>query len=130
MVVNYLGKKSSRAAIERGQDASEREEWGPFAAQAMCEETSKFPVPIGDGTMTLGDVYELTPKDMVSKVMLEEKVFDTWYSGRIVLLGDCKCTLGLWSNGGMTYLRTLDKPTLILSHPLSMPQIEPCWRTR
>ncbi|KAG9071542.1 hypothetical protein KI688_005754 [Linnemannia hyalina] len=88
MVVNYLGTKSSKAAIERRQDASEREEWGPFAAQAMCEETSEFPVPIGDGTMTLGDVYELTPKDMISKVMLEEKVFDTWYSGRIVLLGD------------------------------------------
>ncbi|KAF8941663.1 hypothetical protein BGZ47_007297, partial [Haplosporangium gracile] len=88
MVVNYLGTKSSKAAIERRQDESEKEEWGPFAAQAMCEATSKFPVPIGDGTMTLGDIYDLTPEDMISKVMLEEKVFDTWYSGRIVLLGD------------------------------------------
>ena len=80
--------------------------------------------------MTLGDVYELTPEDMISKVMLEEKVFDTWYSGRSVLLGDCKCILGLWNNGGMTSLRALDKPALTFSHPLSMPQIEPCWGTR
>ncbi|KAF9095424.1 hypothetical protein BGX29_009042 [Mortierella sp. GBA35] len=54
----------------------------------MCDETSKFPVPIGDGGMTLGDIYERTPKDLISKVMLEEKVFDTWHSGRMVLLGD------------------------------------------
>ncbi|KAF9905008.1 hypothetical protein EC991_002071 [Linnemannia zychae] len=94
MVVHYLGKESSKAAviIENQQSGVERsEEWGPFAAQAMCDETSKFPVPIkgkGDETMTLGDIYDLTPKDTISKVMLEEKVFETWYSGRIVLLGD------------------------------------------
>ncbi|KAF9124920.1 hypothetical protein BGW39_007797 [Mortierella sp. 14UC] len=94
MIVHYLGKESSKAAaiIQDGQDGIEKsEEWGPFAVQAMCDETSKFPVPIkgeGDRTMTLGDIYDLTSKDMISKVMLEEKVFETWYSGRIVLLGD------------------------------------------
>jgi hypothetical protein len=93
MVVNYLETKTSKAAIESRQEGSKSEEWGPFAAQAMCEETSKFPIPTGNGKMTLGDIYDLTPKEMISKVMLEEKVFDTWYSGRIVLLGDCKSTL-------------------------------------
>ncbi|KAG0272014.1 hypothetical protein BGZ95_000120 [Linnemannia exigua] len=93
MIVHYLGKESSKAAImgER-QDGIERlEEWGPCAVQAMCDETSKFPVPIkgdNDKAMNLGDIYDLTPKDMISKVMLEEKVFETWYSGRVVLLGD------------------------------------------
>ncbi|KAK3835621.1 MAG: hypothetical protein J3R72DRAFT_212364 [Linnemannia gamsii] len=93
MIVHYLGKESSKAAIMGvQQDGIERsEEWGAFAVQTMCDETSKFPVPIkGDNykTMNLGDIYDLTPKDMISKVMLEEKVFETWYSGRVVLLGD------------------------------------------
>lgn len=41
---------------------------------------------------TMGDIYALTPKEFVSKVMREEKVFETWYSGRVVLLGDGKQT--------------------------------------
>ncbi|KAH7041663.1 hypothetical protein BKA57DRAFT_441459 [Linnemannia elongata] len=40
------------------------------------------------GKMTLGDLYERTPKELISKVMLEEKIFRTWHSGRTVLLGD------------------------------------------
>ncbi|KAH7056213.1 hypothetical protein BKA57DRAFT_531912 [Linnemannia elongata] len=37
---------------------------------------------------TMGDIYDLTPKDIISKAMLEEKVFKTWYHGWNVLLGD------------------------------------------
>ena len=69
-------------------------EWGAYPAQVMCDETKNFPVPVGDGKMTLGDIYNLTPKELISKVMLEEKVFDTWHSGRVVLLGDGKCPVG------------------------------------
>jgi len=39
----------------------------------------------------MGDIYALTPKEFVSKVMREEKVFETWYDGRVVLMGDGKC---------------------------------------
>ncbi|KAF9333637.1 hypothetical protein BGZ91_011178, partial [Linnemannia elongata] len=63
-------------------------EWGPFAAQSMCDETRDFPIPIGTDKKTLGDLYDRTPKDLISKVMLEEKIFMTWFSGRTVLLGD------------------------------------------
>ncbi|KAF9097750.1 hypothetical protein BGX23_008011 [Mortierella sp. AD031] len=88
MVIQHLDKKTSKDAFDHRFRTSENSEWGSFAAQKMCDETSKFPVPIGDGGMTLGDIYERTPKDLISKVMLEEKVFDTWHSGRMVLLGD------------------------------------------
>ncbi|KAG0350450.1 hypothetical protein BGX24_008144, partial [Mortierella sp. AD032] len=55
----------------------------------MCEETRHFPIELSDGkTRTLGDLYDLTPKELISKVMLEEKVFETWHHGRAVLLGD------------------------------------------
>jgi len=33
-----------------------------------------------------------TPKEVISKVMLEDKMFETWHSDRVVLLGDGKCT--------------------------------------
>jgi hypothetical protein len=65
-------------------------EWGAYPAQMMCDETRNFPVPLGEGLSTLGDLYDLAQKDLISKVMLEEKVFKTWYSGRVVLLGDGK----------------------------------------
>ncbi|KAG0273301.1 hypothetical protein BGZ95_010883 [Linnemannia exigua] len=64
-------------------------EWGSYPAQAMCDETRNFPIPLEKGKKhVLGDLYELTPKELITKVMFEEKVFTTWYSGRTVLLGD------------------------------------------
>lgn len=56
----------------------------------MCREVRHFKVPIGkEGvTVTMGDLIDKTPKDMISKVMLEEKLFETWFGGRTVLLGD------------------------------------------
>ncbi|KAF9338861.1 hypothetical protein BGZ91_007696 [Linnemannia elongata] len=80
--------KDDKAAQEQRFRNSDNSEWGPFAAQSMCDETRGFPISIGTGKMTLGDLYERTPKELISKVMLEEKIFRTWHSGRTVLLGD------------------------------------------
>ncbi|KAG0203221.1 hypothetical protein BGX33_009243 [Mortierella sp. NVP41] len=88
MVLHHLDKTSSKAAEEQRFRSSENSEWGPHAAQAMCDETRDFPISFGNGKMTLGDLYDRTPKEFISKVMLEEKVFKTWHHGRIVLLGD------------------------------------------
>ncbi|KAG0366281.1 hypothetical protein BC939DRAFT_502193 [Gamsiella multidivaricata] len=62
-------------------------EWGPEAAESMANDVRDFPVPSGENK-TLGDLIDLTPKELISKVMLEEKFFKTWYDGRTVLLGD------------------------------------------
>jgi hypothetical protein len=88
MVLHHLDRTTSRAAQEQRFRNSENSEWGPHAAQSMCDETRDFSIPIGIGKKTLGDLYDRTPKDLFSKVMLEEKVFTTWFSGRTVLLGD------------------------------------------
>lgn len=90
MVIHHLDKESSKAAEEQRFRESENSQWGSHAAKEMCDETRDFPLPIGTKKMTMGDLYDLTPPDMISKVMLEEKVFQTWYSGRIGLLGDGK----------------------------------------
>ncbi|KAF9972260.1 hypothetical protein BGZ73_004664 [Actinomortierella ambigua] len=62
-------------------------EWGPGAAEAMTEFAKGLPSPFG-GQTTMEPFINATPKSRISKIMLEEKIFDTWYGGRTVLLGD------------------------------------------
>ncbi|KAF9102601.1 hypothetical protein BGX29_004403 [Mortierella sp. GBA35] len=50
--------------------------------------TRSSSIPFGTGSMILGDMYDRIPKELISKVMLEEKIFTMWSSGRTVLLGD------------------------------------------
>ncbi|KAG0369737.1 hypothetical protein BGX24_002306 [Mortierella sp. AD032] len=89
MLINQLSRKSIKEATEQRFRASENSGWGTYPPQSLCDETRDFPVQLNDGThRTLGTLYDLTPKDLISMVVLEEKVFDTWYSGRTVLLGD------------------------------------------
>ncbi|KAG0010495.1 hypothetical protein BGZ80_001438 [Entomortierella chlamydospora] len=51
----------------------------------MANACRGFPCPYGG---TLADLIDKTPVDRISKVLLEEKFFETWYHGRTVLLGD------------------------------------------
>ncbi|KAF9935140.1 hypothetical protein FBU30_007519 [Linnemannia zychae] len=89
MVVHYLDSKSRQIAMEQRFRNTDNSEWGAHTAQSMCDETRDFPILVKDGKKhTLGDLFDQTPKELISKVMLEEKVFKTWYSGRYVLLGD------------------------------------------
>ncbi|GJJ67788.1 hypothetical protein EMPS_00134 [Entomortierella parvispora] len=83
-------------AIEHLNESSRKEhdifrdsDWGPEAAEAMAQTVRDFPIVNGGkpGT-TLGHLIDKTNKDLISKVVLEEKVFKTWYGGRTVLLGD------------------------------------------
>ncbi|KFH66062.1 hypothetical protein MVEG_08163 [Podila verticillata NRRL 6337] len=81
----FLDKRTSKTG-----EFFRNSEWGPQGVESMCEEVRDFTVPGGkDGqVLTMGDLIDRTPKDLISKVMLEEKVFDAWFSGRTVLLGD------------------------------------------
>jgi hypothetical protein len=55
----------------------------------MCNEVRDFPVDSGsDKHLTIGNLVDWTPKGCISKVMLEEKVFQTWGHGRTALIGD------------------------------------------
>ncbi|KAG0284586.1 hypothetical protein BGZ96_011060 [Linnemannia gamsii] len=88
MVIQHLSREQSKAAEGERFRGMDNSEWGPIAAQSMCDATRRFPIPGGNGTLTMGDLYDRTPKNLISKVMLEEKVFETWHSGRVALLGD------------------------------------------
>ncbi|KAF9309296.1 hypothetical protein BG003_009925 [Podila horticola] len=84
-VIQFLNKESSKL-----NDSFRNSEWGPEAAEALAKEVRTFKVPGGkDGkALTLGEYIDRTPRHLMSKVMLEEIVFHTWYGGRTVLLGD------------------------------------------
>ncbi|KAF9985077.1 hypothetical protein BGZ75_003371 [Mortierella antarctica] len=60
-------------------------EWGPESNAAMIKECYEFPSPLGG---TMGELIDATPPSMISKVALEDKLFDTWTHGRTVLIGD------------------------------------------
>ncbi|KAF9111264.1 hypothetical protein BGW39_004433, partial [Mortierella sp. 14UC] len=88
-VIHHLSKKTSKAAIDQRFRNNDNSEWGAYPTQTMCDETRNFPIELSDGKKrTLGDLFDLAPKELVSKVMLEEKVFETWHHRRFVLLGD------------------------------------------
>ncbi|KAF9953913.1 hypothetical protein BGZ72_005071 [Mortierella alpina] len=59
-------------------------EWGPEGNEAMIKEIYDFATPYGP----LGQFIDATPRDRISRVFLEEKLFETWFNGRAVLIGD------------------------------------------
>ncbi|KAI1305591.1 hypothetical protein EDD11_004905 [Mortierella claussenii] len=60
-------------------------EWGPETNESMIKEFENELFPWGG---RLGEIMNATPKNLISKVFLEEKMFETWYHGRTVLIGD------------------------------------------
>ncbi|KAF9160124.1 hypothetical protein BGX20_002653, partial [Mortierella sp. AD010] len=44
-----------------------------------------FPCPVGG---TMGELFDATPRHLISKVFIEEKMFKTCYNNRNVLIGD------------------------------------------
>ncbi|KAG0298222.1 hypothetical protein BGZ98_000274 [Dissophora globulifera] len=59
-------------------------EWGPEGNEALIKEIYDFNTPYGP----LGQFIDKTPNDRISRVFLEEKMFETWYYGRAILIGD------------------------------------------
>ncbi|KAF9992370.1 hypothetical protein BGZ80_004189 [Entomortierella chlamydospora] len=72
-----------KAAAKDGE--ARLSEWGPEASTEMIEFVRHQPSPFKG---TLGDIIDKTNKDLISKIALEEKYFESWYNGRVVLLGD------------------------------------------
>lgn len=118
-------------------DSFKFSEWGPEAAVEMANFVRNQPAPfprnkpttgsvttgtpplnIGvDSCGTLGDIIDSTPKDLISKILLEEKFFETWYHGRVVLMGD-----GTFCVMSMVVRGTEETANLIAIVNGSMPQ--------
>ncbi|OAQ29373.1 FAD/NAD(P)-binding domain-containing protein [Linnemannia elongata AG-77] len=59
-------------------------DWVPQQNKAMMDSIRHFKTPYG----TMGDLFDVTPIENVSKVYFEDKLFQTWNHGRTVLIGD------------------------------------------
>ncbi|KAK3826265.1 MAG: hypothetical protein JOS17DRAFT_254269 [Linnemannia elongata] len=91
-VITIPGNRFCWSVMQQIEDQAEareqrfrNSEWGPEANEELIEAVHAFPVTFGG---TLGEIIDATPKDRISKVMLEEKLFDTWYHENVVLIGD------------------------------------------
>ncbi|KAF9425485.1 hypothetical protein BGZ76_003211, partial [Entomortierella beljakovae] len=80
-----LGTQSSREELKKLQFRSS--EWSTNSVESFINPFREFLSPIGG---TMGEIFDATPKELISKIYLEEKMFKTWHYGRIVLIGDGK----------------------------------------
>ncbi|KAI1305592.1 hypothetical protein EDD11_004906 [Mortierella claussenii] len=82
--------KKKLSENEGRQQQFRNSEWSPESNASMMKEFEDRMTPWG---VSMGDIMSATPKDLISKVYLEEKMFETWYHGRTVLIGDGKIPL-------------------------------------
>ncbi|OAQ28367.1 FAD/NAD(P)-binding domain-containing protein [Linnemannia elongata AG-77] len=71
---------------EANENKFKNAEWSGDSSDPMIKEVRNFLIPFGN--KTLGDLIDATPQDNISKVFLEDKLFETWNHGRTVLIGD------------------------------------------
>ncbi|KAG0291491.1 hypothetical protein BGZ96_005129 [Linnemannia gamsii] len=76
--VIQLSPEEKKAAVANA-------EWKPESIDTTISKIIHHKVPYGG---TIGDLVDATPKELISKVYLEDKLFETWNHGRIALLGD------------------------------------------
>jgi hypothetical protein len=68
-------------------DTSRNSEYVPDLTFEAPATWRAFKLPIRG---TIGDLIDATPVECRTKATMEEKVFETWFSGRTVLIGDGK----------------------------------------
>ncbi|KAF9141300.1 hypothetical protein BGX30_005148 [Mortierella sp. GBA39] len=68
--VGYMITEDVRDQGTREERAAKAADWSPTAAQEMCDRVRDLSCPYGG---TLGDIFDKTPKGVISKVLLEEK---------------------------------------------------------
>ncbi|KAF8936870.1 hypothetical protein BGZ58_003596 [Dissophora ornata] len=89
-VISIPGQRFAWCAVvqlsaQQNNTTFRNSEWGPESIDPVIAMFADLPVPYGG---TMGDLINSTPKELISNVYLEEKIFETWSHGRIALLGD------------------------------------------
>ncbi|KAG0293464.1 hypothetical protein BGZ96_002806 [Linnemannia gamsii] len=69
---------------EIADDQFKTSDWVPQENQKFMDSIRPFKTPYG----TLGDLFDATPIERVSKVYFEDHLFETWHHDRTVLIGD------------------------------------------
>ncbi|KAF9973132.1 hypothetical protein BGZ73_003646 [Actinomortierella ambigua] len=83
--VSWMVSQHAGSHTTRSEERFRNSEWGPHDCESMIEQVRDLPAPFGN---TLGYYLDRTPKEGISKIFLEEKLYKTWTHGRVALLGD------------------------------------------
>ncbi|KAG0210025.1 hypothetical protein BGX33_005167 [Mortierella sp. NVP41] len=83
--------------LSKENDTFRSTDWGPESTQGLCKQIQDYEIPIGG---TMGDLIHATPRESISRMMLEEKLFETWYHQRTVLIGDACHRISPYSGQG------------------------------
>ncbi|KAG0056609.1 hypothetical protein BGZ83_004391, partial [Gryganskiella cystojenkinii] len=83
--VAWACSRQHQNAEDAKRDMFKSSEWGSESLGPMLSEFREKPCPYGG---ILGDLFDATPQDTISKVYLEHKMFETWFYKRSVLIGD------------------------------------------
>ncbi|KAG0281198.1 hypothetical protein BGZ95_006024 [Linnemannia exigua] len=70
--------------VELADEQFKSSDWVPQQNQKLLDSIRHFKTPYG----ILGDLFDKTPIERVSKVYFEDMLFETWNHGRTVLIGD------------------------------------------
>ncbi|KAF9279308.1 hypothetical protein BGZ88_012814 [Linnemannia elongata] len=82
-----VGDKDTPYTLGLSSTADEQatsSDWTSQNNKKMLDEIRHFKTPYG----TMGDLFDVTDIEKVSKVYFEDKLFETWTHGRTVLIGD------------------------------------------
>ncbi|KAK3839491.1 MAG: hypothetical protein JOS17DRAFT_798956 [Linnemannia elongata] len=85
-------------------------DWTNQNNKKMLDEIRHFKTPYG----TMGDLFDVTDIEKVSKVYFEDKLFETWTHGRTVLIGDAAHTLLPSSGAGA--VNAMQDAVLLANH--------------
>ncbi|KAF9287646.1 hypothetical protein BGZ68_001505 [Mortierella alpina] len=78
-------------------------EWASSNDDGIMQWFQEAPCPYGGA---MGDLIKATPPGLISKVYLQEQIFDTWHHGRCVLIGDaCHIMLPGAGQGAMSAMQ-------------------------
>ncbi|KAG0234021.1 hypothetical protein BGX31_004686 [Mortierella sp. GBA43] len=79
------------------EESFENTEFDHVNTEPIVKPFRSMPCPLGG---LMGELVDTTSDDLKSKVYVEGKLFDTWYHGRTVLLGDACHSLLPWAGLG------------------------------
>ncbi|KAG0009788.1 hypothetical protein BGZ80_002049, partial [Entomortierella chlamydospora] len=72
---------------EASSQRSNSTNWTTEANTGLLKKLSDLPSPWGG---TMGELIDMTPAEMRTKAVVEEKLFTTWHHSRTVLMGDAR----------------------------------------
>ncbi|KAG0268042.1 hypothetical protein DFQ27_007671 [Actinomortierella ambigua] len=81
------GGKLVAPRVSEGEESVRLSDWETRTEEDLSKQLRGIKLTQGEN-VTVGDLIDSTEPELISRVLLEDKLFYTWFEGRTVLLGD------------------------------------------